>query len=147
MIQYPLDFKVSTKSGALTSSRWSSEVSSPAGKLISTVAIPPEFDGPGGGYSPEDFYALALLNCFVATFKVIAEKSRLHFESIEGDGVLQVDRNESGFPWMKSFQMKFTLLGALDLERAKRLLEKTSQSCLILNSVKTEKIFQFEVRQ
>ena len=39
------------------------------GALVTT--IPSEFEGPGGGYSPEDFYALALLNCFGATFKVI----------------------------------------------------------------------------
>jgi organic hydroperoxide reductase OsmC/OhrA len=146
MIQYPLDFKVSSKSVAGAASAWTSEVSSAQGKLTSTLAIPPEFEGPGGGYSPEDLYALALLNCFIATFKVIAEKSRLNFESIEGAGLLQVDRNESGVPWMKSFKMNFTLSGAPDLERAKRLLEKTSQSCMILNSVKTEKIFEFEVR-
>jgi organic hydroperoxide reductase OsmC/OhrA len=146
MIQYPLDFKVSSQSDAHTLSSWTSEVSTSVGKLISTVSIPPEFEGPGGGYSPEDFYALALLNCFIATFKVIAEKSRLQYEAIQGAGLLQVDRNENGVPWMKSFKMTFTLLGAADPERAKRLLEKTSQSCMILNSVKTEKTFQFELR-
>jgi uncharacterized OsmC-like protein len=146
MIQYPLDFKVSTKSEASVQSTWQSEVNSPTGKLVSVVAIPPEFEGPGGGYSPEDLYSLALLNCFIATFKVIAEKSRLVFESIEGEGTLQVDRNESGVPWMKSFRMNFTLIGAADADRATRILEKTSQSCMILNSVKTEKSFHFEVR-
>jgi uncharacterized OsmC-like protein len=145
MIQYPLDFKVSTRSAAPISSTWTSDVTSAGGSLVSTVAIPPEFEGPGGGYSPEDFYALALLNCFVATFKVIAEKSRLQFETLQGEGILQVDRNESGVPWMKSFKMKYVLSGVADAERAKRLLEKTSQSCMILNSVKTEKTFEFEV--
>jgi uncharacterized OsmC-like protein len=146
MIKYPLDFSVSTQSQSSISSVWSSEVGSLSERRVATVAIPPEFEGPGGGYSPEDFYALALLNCFVATFKVIAEKSKLQYESIEGRGILQVDRNEKGIPWMKSFKMNFALVGAVDSERATRLLEKTSQSCMILNSVKTEKTFQFEVR-
>jgi uncharacterized OsmC-like protein len=147
MIQYPLDFKVSSKSAPGTASTWMSLIATSEAELVSTVAIPLEFEGPGGGHSPEDFYALALLNCFIATFKVIAEKSKLQFELLEGTGVLQVDRGENGVPWMKSFKMNFLLSGVSDSERAKRILEKTSQSCMILNSVKTEKIFEFEVRQ
>ena len=110
-----------------------------------TVAIPPEFDGLGGGYSPEDFYSFALANCFIATFKVFAEKSRISFKSIHAEGVLTLDRDENGKPWMKHFLLEVTLVGHEDRERALRLLEKTSQSCMILNSVKTEKTFKFIV--
>lgn len=108
-------------------------------------AIPPEFEGPGGGYSPEDFYALALANCFIATFKVIAEKSKLVYSQIKAQGQLTVDRDEKGVPWMKSFSLQVVLIGATDPERALRLLEKSSQSCMVLNSVKTEKTFDFKL--
>lgn len=143
MIHYPLSFKVSVRSQAGIQKTW--ETTAPTMAQSVPMAIPPEFEGPGGGFSPEDLYAFALSNCFVATFKVIAEKSKLEFSTLIVDAVLSVDRNESGVPWMKAIHFKVSLEGAADSERARRLLEKTSQSCMILNSVKTEKTFEFLV--
>ena len=146
MIHYPLTFKVSSSATSGALSTWDSVFYRTAGDPVqSLVSIPPEFEGPGGGYSPEDFYSLALINCFVATFKVIADKSKLNFKCLECHGLLTVDRDEKGVPWMSSFRLKGTLTGVADIERAKRILEKTSQSCMILNSVKTEKIFEWTV--
>ena len=147
MVQYPLQFEVSAEGVAGTGQAWSTRVPGHAPGEVREVraAVPPEFSGPGGGFSPEDFYALALLNCFLATFQVIAEKSKLEFRGVRAKGVLTVDRNENGAPWMKHFLLSVEVEGAGDPDRATRLLEKTSQSCLILNSVKTEKTFKFEV--
>ena len=148
MIQYPLSFKVFSSSLPPISKTWTSEYYPSHGDPVtSTVAIPPEFEGPGGGFSPEDFYALALLNCFVATFKVIAEKSKLQFQDLHCEGLLTVDRDEKGIPWMSSFHLKGHLAGVVDEDRARRLLEKTSQSCMILNSVKTVKTFEWTVER
>jgi len=141
MIQYPMSFPVSASSSSGIQKRWTSEAQ--LQKL--TLAIPPEFEGPGEGLSPEDLYALALQNCFIATFKVFAEKSRLSFEAINTEAVLQVDRDENGKPWMARFHLKVKLLGVEQKESAQRLLEKTSQGCMILNSVKTAKTFEFQV--
>jgi organic hydroperoxide reductase OsmC/OhrA len=143
MIHYPLVFKVSASANEGIGANWSALSDSMPQPL--PMSIPPEFEGPGGGYSPEDIYAFALMNCFIATFKVIAEKSKLTYQSLKTDGTLTVDRNESGVPWMKAFLLKVEVAGASDVERTKRLLEKTSQSCMILNSVKTEKTFEFNV--
>ena len=143
MIHYPIQFKVKAEAVSGIQKAWSA--SAEGFPTPAPVAVPPEFEGPGGGYSPEDLYAFALMNCFIATFKVISEKSKLEYVSIRTNGLLTVDRNESGVPWMKAFQLTVELAGANDVERAKRLLEKTSQSCMILNSVKTEKNFVFEV--
>ena len=146
MIHYPIQFRVSSSAPSGISSPWSSTFYPKVGEpLISLVTIPPEFDGPGGGYSPEDFYALALVNCFVASFKVIAEKSKLNFKEIECEGLLTVDRDEKGSPWMSAFHFKIRLAGVGDVERGKRILEKTSLSCIVLNSVKTQKTFEWKV--
>lgn len=147
MIQYPLRFEVAAESGGKVEQSWVTRVPGHSvGEVRElTAAIPPEFAGPGGGYSPEDFYALALLNCFVATFQVIASKSQLVYSSLSVKGILTVDRNEQGMPWMKHFHLEARIEGARDLERTERLLQKTSQSCLILNSVRTEKSFDFKV--
>ena len=143
MIRYPQDYEVRSSTGPGMDSRWNALAASGA-EL--TCAIPPEFEGPGGGASPEDLYAMALLNCFVATFKVFAQKSRVDFRGLEASGVLTVDRDEKGVPWMARFKLSATLHGAADGERALQLLEKTSRSCMILNSVKTEKTFEFGVK-
>ena len=143
MIQYPMSFKVSSEAKSGIAQNWETRAESMHAPI--EMAIPPEFSGPGGGFSPEDIYAAALANCFVATFKVFAEKSRIGFEVLTVNATLTVDRNESGVPWMKSVHLAISLEQASDQDRARHLLEKTSQSCMILNSVKTEKTFEFRV--
>ncbi|MBC7385865.1 MAG: OsmC family protein [Cryobacterium sp.] len=145
MVKYPLTFSVNSEVTPGIASSWSTSVPTLTTPL--TVAVPPEFEGPGGGYSPEDFYAIALLNCFAATFKVIADRSKLSYESLSLSGTLTVDRGAGGAPVMKAFLLDGKLKGTGDRDRALRLLEKTSQSCLILNSVSTEKTFQFDVTE
>ena len=145
MIHYPLKFQVRSQTAPGISTSWTTHSESlPAQPL--TCAIPPEFEGPGGGFSPEDFYAFAAINCFAATFKVIAEKSKLVYGGLSLALDLTVDRDEKGAPWMAKADFQVTLSGVGEAtERAQRILEKTSQSCLVLNSTRTEKSFQFQV--
>ncbi len=109
------------------------------------MAIPPEFEGPGGTYSPEDLYALSLMNCYLATFKYIAQKSKLAFDSIYGDAILYVDKGNAIAPWMEKIEIRITLKGVIQKERALGLMEKTKGHCMILNSVKTNIHYNFEV--
>jgi organic hydroperoxide reductase OsmC/OhrA len=141
MINFPLTFRVSADGPSGINTTWNSSAVASSGKV--TMAIPPEFDGPGGGFSPEDIYALALQNCFVATFKVFAEKSRLAYSQIRTEATLDVDRGDDGKPWMARFHLKVNLEGVTQNETAKRILERVSQNCMILNSTKTEKTFEF----
>jgi organic hydroperoxide reductase OsmC/OhrA len=143
MKNYPLVFTTSAEAEQGINKNWSAKASAFESSII--LDIPPEFDGNGKGFSPEDLYAMALQNCFVATFKVFAEKSRLEFQKILVHAELKVDRNEKGAPWMASITLKVKLLGAVQKENAKRILEKTSQSCMILNSVNTSKHFEFDI--
>jgi organic hydroperoxide reductase OsmC/OhrA len=108
------------------------------------LAIPKEFGGPDSGFSPEDLFALAAANCFIATFKVVAERSRLEFRELQVEALLTVDRGPDGAPWMSDLLLRVRLEGASDQERGLRLLEKTSKSCLVLNSLKTRVEFSFE---
>jgi organic hydroperoxide reductase OsmC/OhrA len=117
--------------GKLTA--WTAES---AGHQIA-VAVPPEFSGPGGALSPEDLYAQALTNCFVGTFKVLAENSRLTFTNLEAQGRLSVDYDELRRPCMRAFHLSIGLQGSSDQDKAKRIIDKAMQSGFILNSVKT----------
>lgn len=141
MLNYPMIFTVNSESQEGIKTLW--QTHAPTLETKVPMAIPPEFDGPGGGFSPEDIYAMALQNCFIATFKVFAEKSRLHYSEIKITTALTVNRNEKGQPWMAKAHFKITLDKVLQPDNAKRILEKTSQNCMILNSVNTEKTFEF----
>ncbi len=144
MIAYPIAFEYNAKAGSGTASTWTTMAPE---ERAAVCAIPPEFDGPGRGYSPEDFFGLAVVNCFVATFKVIAEKSRLSFDSLSVEGRLVVDRDEKGRPCMSSFLMDVKVSAGANgnVDRILRILDKTSESCIVLNSVKTEVRFSFAV--
>lgn len=122
MVQYPMKFSVQSEASEGTQSAWVTRTQSFRHDV--PVAIPPEFGGPGSGLSPEDIYAMALQNCFIATFKVFAEKSRLQYELIKVESVLEVDRNEKGSPWMAHIKLHVTLSGANQEENALRILEK-----------------------
>lgn len=143
MKQYPLKFTVTAESASGITPSWSTTAA--AWNHSVPMSIPPEFDGPGEGFSPEDIYAMALQNCYIATFKVFAEKSRLQYEKVNVKTVLEVDRDEKGRPWMARAHFDVSLSGTQQKENALRIMEKTSQSCMILNSVLTAKTFQFEV--
>ena len=142
MIRYPLRFSVQSTAPSGVQTRWSTQ-SQDAGQV--RCAIPESFGGPGAGASPEDFFAFAVANCFVATFKVIAEKSRLDYREVQIDSELTVDRDPQGAPWMASQHLIVTLSGASDSDRAERILTKTSQSCIVLNSIKTQKTFEWRL--
>ena len=109
------------------------------------LSIPPEFSGPGLGYSPEDLYALSLLNCYIATFKFVAEKSKLSFSEISGKAILEVGDTEEQKNWMKSLTMNISLKGCEQPERAMGLLQKTTSHCMIHQSVKTKINVEFTV--
>lgn len=108
-------------------------------------SIPQEFGGPNSGYSPEDLYLLALMNCYIATFKVIAMNSKMTFTSLNASGTLTLNKVEGApTPLMKSAHLKFTAQGVENRERFQRLMERVAKQCMIINSVKTDVHFEFE---
>lgn len=134
MISYPVSFKAIATAGSGIQAPW---VIESAGQSLA-CAIPVEFEGSGSGLSPEDLFAQALTNCFLATLKVYAEKSHTSFERIEANTELIVDLGDFNQPLMKFAHMNVSVFGATRPERLKTLAEKALRSGFILNSVKTE---------
>lgn len=135
-------FKVESIGPSGVSSIWRNQLTDKECKPLD-MAIPPEFEGPGGTYSPEDLYALSLMNCYLATFKYIAEKSKLTYSEILGSAELFVDKGEEKSPWMEHVNIRMELNGCENKERALGLMEKTKAHCMIINSVKTKVNFEF----
>jgi organic hydroperoxide reductase OsmC/OhrA len=134
MIHYPLEFIAKARATCGIANSWNAQ--SQAASL--KVAVPPEFEGPGGALSPEDLYAQALTNCFVATYTVLAQNSRVTYSALDVESRLVVDRDEASRPVMREIHLRITLVGVNDSQRATRLVDKALQSGFILNSVKTK---------
>lgn len=134
MISYPLSFYGSSDAQSGIQTEW--EVV--ASDLTTKCAVPKEFEGPGNAFSPEDFFLLSLQNCFIATFKVFAEYSKLSFDNLNLSSELIVDKNENQKPVMKQLKLKIELVSPSDKKKADLLIKKTLENGFILQSVKTE---------
>ena len=97
----PSEFQAHGDSASGISSSWSSK--SETGTL--DVSVPREFSGPGSAFSPEDLFNHALASCFIGTFKVYAENSKLSFDRVTTHSRLVVDFDSSKQPVMKDFFM------------------------------------------
>lgn len=139
--QYPLYFQSETSANCGTQSDWKTK----SEYKESVISIPPEFHGPGGGLSPEDLFNQALTNCFVATFKVFAENSKLTFANLVVHSKLSVDLDSQGKPVMKDFHLHAKIFAPSNQEKSLLLAKKASQAGFILNSVKTNCHFDFEI--
>jgi organic hydroperoxide reductase OsmC/OhrA len=143
MIKYPISFHTTAEAKPGIQTAW--DLTNQDFK--SQCAIPPEFEGPGGALSPEDLFAQALTNCFVATFKVYAEKSKLEFKDLRVQSELVVDLDDEKKPVMKRCQLNATISGAKNPDRIKMIAERAFKSGFILNSVKTETHFNLNLTE
>jgi organic hydroperoxide reductase OsmC/OhrA len=109
-----------------------------SGDQSGVCSVPVEFGGPGGGFSPEDLYLQALINCFVGTFKVYAQGSKIEYAKLEVFGTLLVNQNSVRKTTMEKCQLKVDLFGVNRPDRVQALVEKVFRDGFILNSVKTE---------
>jgi len=102
-------------------------------------AAPAEFGGPGDKWSPESLLVAAVADCFILTFKAIARASKFSWISLTctAEGTLDnVDRLTK----FTAFEVNASLTMPPDMneEKARRLLEKAKQACLITNSLSAD---------
>src|SRR4051812_6358388 len=57
------------------------------------VAVPPEFQGPGGGTNPEELLTSAIAACYSITFGIIAANRKVPVQSMHVEAVGQVEQN------------------------------------------------------
>ncbi|MBM3184162.1 MAG: OsmC family protein [Chlamydiae bacterium] len=141
MLKFPLKFEVTSVSPAGISSVWKSQA---GGLPPIPSAIPPEFMGPGKGYSPEDLFAISVMNCIIATYKVYCEKSKISFQEILGKATLTVDMQDGSLK-MTHLDIAFDVKGATDIEKARKVLDNAIRDCAVSNSIKSGKTFKITV--
>lgn len=127
--KYNVDLEwISHRKGNLISPELPSEIE---------VATPPEFPkGMPDIWTPEHLFVAAVNSCLMTTFLAIAENSNLEFISFKTkatgilgkiDGKLQVTEI--------TLRPLLKIPSSTNADRAKRIIEKSEQVCLISNSI------------
>jgi len=100
-------------------------------------ASPAEFGGPGDRWSPETFLVGAVADCFILTFRAVANASKLSWISLDCDVTGTLDRVDR-VTQFTHFDMTAHLVvpAGVDADKARHALEKAEQSCLISRSLK-----------
>ena len=110
-------------------------------------ASPAEFGGPGDRWSPETLLVAAVADCFALTFRAIAAMSQLPWTSLTCEAVGSLDRVERVTRFTEvTVHARLQIADGADEAKARRLLEKAEQSCLISNSLKATVHLQAEVQ-
>jgi len=100
-------------------------------------ASPAEFDGPGDRWSPETLLTGAVADCFILTFRAVARASKLPWTSLRCDATGTLDRIDRTTQFT-AFELRVRLgvPEGVDVDLARRVLEKAERGCLISNSLK-----------
>jgi peroxiredoxin-like protein len=116
------------------------------GMRVIESAPPKEFDGPGNQWSPEGLLTAAVADCFVLGFRAIATASKFSWTSLEArtEGTLERLEGKMRFTRFET-HAKLTVPPGADVERAKKLLEKAESSCLVANSLSSERHLSMDV--
>lgn len=100
-------------------------------------ASPAEFGGPGDQWSPETFLVGAVADCFIVTFRAIANAAKLSWLSLDCDVTGTLDRVDH-VTHFTHFDMNAHLVvpAGVNAEEARHALEKAERTCLISSSLK-----------
>lgn len=122
-------------------------LSSPELDATIEVATPPQFDGSVEGiWSPEHLFVSSVSSCFMTTFVAIAEYSKLNFENLEVQATGKLSKQEGKFVVSEiTLKPELTITDEKFAEKAKRIMEKAEEACLITRSIKTKINFEPKV--
>ncbi len=116
------------------------------GVRIIESAPPKEFDGPGNQWSPEALLTAAVADCFALSFRAIAAASKYPWARLESRTEGTLDRIEGKMRFTRfDTHAKLQVPAGSDVERARKLLEKAEQACLVANSLSSERHLTVEV--
>jgi organic hydroperoxide reductase OsmC/OhrA len=141
MKPYPHTYSVSadaTATGVVS-------VASPGVPDLDT-APPPEFDGPGGVWSPETLLVAAIADCFILTFRGVSRAAHFDWVRLEAhvDGTLERDSGVTQFVRYTT-RATLTVKPNADHAKAQELLERAEKVCLVANSLRGVRALEVQV--
>jgi organic hydroperoxide reductase OsmC/OhrA len=106
-------------------------------------AVPKEFGGPGGEWTPEHFLAASVSSCVMATFLSIAQASKLDVKSYGSTAVCSMEKGEGGYRITGvALDVRIAVGAEKDRDRAQRMLEKAEKLCPVSNAIQPGVTFQ-----
>jgi organic hydroperoxide reductase OsmC/OhrA len=125
-----------------TSLRWEAQrygVLSSEGLPSLQVATPPSFPGGQEGiWSPEHFFIAAAEACLMTTFLAIAANSKLEFSAYHSEAEGLLEKTAVGFMVTEIVIRARHVIGDPSAtDKARHLMEKAEQHCLISKSMKS----------
>jgi organic hydroperoxide reductase OsmC/OhrA len=108
-----------------------------AGIPALSSAAPAQFGGPGDRWSPETLIVGAIADCFILTFRAVAQASTLPWRSLRCTVTGTLERVER-VTQFTAFELHAELCvpEETDGTLAQRVAEKAERGCLIANSLK-----------
>lgn len=104
------------------------------------VAVPPEFQGPGGATNPEELLTSAIASCYTITFGIIAANRKLPVQNLKVDAVGEVEQQGASFTYRKvSIRPTITVDAAATDEQIAAVQEfahKADSYCIVTNAVR-----------
>ena len=118
-----------------------------ADDLPQLISAPPaQFGGPGNQWSPEHLLVASAADCFVLTFRAVAQASKLVWNNLEAsaEGVLERVDRVTRFTTI-TVSATLTVPAGTNIDKARQLLEKAEAACLITNSLSGETHLETEI--
>jgi organic hydroperoxide reductase OsmC/OhrA len=141
MHPYPHTYVVEASAGP------AGDVAVSSARLPDLVAAPPaQFDGPGDRWSPETLLCASVANCFILTFRAYARAAKFEWSALSCS-TRAVLESVDGVPQFTRFANQATLRvpAGADAEKARALLQKAEDRCLVANSLKGERHLEASV--
>ncbi|MGE7780073.1 OsmC family protein [Peribacillus sp. NPDC097264] len=111
-----------------------------AGNLQTEISVPPEMDGPGIGTNPDEMLLGAASTCYIITLAAILERSHIEKASLTMESEAFVDVTNGVFTYKKIIHRPSLVLTDeatdKDLEKARKLVDKSEASCMISRAIK-----------
>jgi organic hydroperoxide reductase OsmC/OhrA len=128
---------------------WSGDkVANVGSTSLKTIAVStsPELGGADGEWSPEHLFLSSITSCFLSTYLVFVNKTKIENTGFECTATGQVELVDGKYKFTYIHIYPKAFVGdEMDVERAKVALEKTKKYCLISNSVNAEIVQHPEV--
>lgn len=104
------------------------------------IAVPPEFQGPGGATNPEELLTSAIASCYSITFGIIATNRKLPVTAIRVEAVGQVEQNGANFVY-KSIAVRPHITVSADatdeqIAQTNDFAHKADNYCIVTNAVR-----------
>jgi len=116
------------------------------GVRVIESSAPKEFDGPGNQWSPEGLLTAAVADCLALGFRAIARASKFEWRHLDVRTQGTLDRVDGKMLFTRfDSHAKLQVAAGANVERAKKLLEKAENACLIANSLSSERHLTVEV--